>query len=216
VGRRSFSILICIFVIFLIADVNMVSAVNYIYKSWSDSACYDSVTFHNPWGTAKARHGDVDNIGIYTDTKGDIFGIGEAHAWVYIDGGYNNVNPWYFPTQTYIISVHWYVTGTFVYVSPYPPHYTYWSRHFYRYELYHKVGESKVIDISKEVDIKSDFNYDNQLIIHNLGYTTLSQGIAYYLRCEVGFSLTKSFIENDLHDSGNKIDFRYVAFLYLT
>jgi hypothetical protein len=147
----------------------------HFYKYWDDAASYDHSTSSAWGGSAKANHGDLDNLEIYASTGG---WFDTATAKTFIDGGRNDNSPWSFSTSEYYsLRVYWEISGTFS-----KDHSNVFK---FEYTLYHMSGSSKIVDMTKTYSYSSGFDYDNKQVSHYVSSANLNSGTDYYLECTI-------------------------------
>lgn len=175
-----------------------------IYKYLSDDAIVTWDTDTDGFGEAYVRHDHIDSLGVYTETS---IWIDTAKAWIYINGGYYDADPWTFPSSgDYYWWVKWVITGNYDEKA---------GNYFYfHYRLYYMIGSEKEVVDTLHYEYTADFNYVSQTVSHYGGLVSLESGRTYYLDCriELYHSLWSGYCESDIHDNDNEIDFTHVKF----
>ncbi|MFX0172595.1 MAG: hypothetical protein ACFE9L_11805, partial [Candidatus Hodarchaeota archaeon] len=156
-------------------------------------------------GIAKVRHNLIEDLGVHCHTNDE---NDKAESWIFIDGGYENADPWTLPkTEDYRWRVYWIISGNYDEEG---------SNYFkFEYELYYMEGSTKHVEDSFTKEYTSDFNYEDVTVVHaNIGTVRLLSTKTYYLQCKITLSHRYTDAVSDMHDGGDEIKFDKVKFKY--
>lgn len=160
---------------------------------------------------AEARYSSMSHIYMEIDKEYTDYSSLQK-AQIFIEGSENDNSPWTVgSSRSYGKKAIWRFTGEYD---------EYFNSYFrFKYELYWMSGSTKIYVDTDTHEYTADQYFDNTVVSHYLGYTSLSSSKTYYMDITITlYVYCRGYYVSDFYDEeglgGNKLNFEYMDFYY--